>query len=78
MKFKREQTDFIKTNQAILKQIISERIQDYFDKILEEKDTQRREVLCLMVKELKMVMGMIDNLSNLKETKKLEESFTGV
>ena len=71
--------DFIKQNQAIIKRIIKELMQDYFNRVVDEEDPHKKEVLSLMVKEFRNAIGMIENISNLKEKKESkEEEFTGV
>ena len=71
--------DFIKTNQGMLKRMVEMMMQDYFNRVVDEEDPQKKEVLSLMVKEFRNAIMMINNLSNLKEKKKKEgEDFTGI
>ena len=78
MKLTTEQQEWIKIHQGVLRQIISERTQDYFNQVVDEPDPHRKEILSLLVKELRMAILTIDNLSSLKEKKKPVESYTGV
>ena len=78
MKIDQNTQDFIKTHQAMLRKIVNERMQDYFNQVVDEPDSQRKEVLSLLVKEFRMALVTIDNLANLKEVKKAGEDFTGV
>ena len=79
MKITEKQQDWIKIHQGMLRQILNERLQDYFNKVVDEENPQRKEVLSLMVKELRMTLTTIDNLCNLKDKKKeTGETYTGV
>ena len=78
MKIEKEVQDFIKTHRGMLSKIVNERMQDYFNKVVDEPDPARKEVLSLLVKEFRMALLAIDNLSKQKEITKSEEEFTGV
>ncbi len=78
MKFDTQEQDFIKTHQGMLKRIIKNRMDDYFNKVVDEPDLQRKEVLSLMVKEFRMALTMIENFGKIKETKPPVEEFTGL
>ncbi len=79
MKINSNQQDFIKLHQGMIRTIIQERMTDYFNQVVDEPDLQRKEVLSLMVKELRMVLTMVDNICNLKDKKKNDgDDFTGV
>ena len=78
MKLDKNEQDFIKTHQGMLKRIIENRITDYFNKVVDEPDLQRKEVLSLMVKEFRMALTTIENLSIIKKEKPQVEEFTGV
>ena len=79
MKITEKQQDWIKIHQGMLRQILNERLQEYFNKVVDEENPQRKEVLSLMVKELRMTLTTIDNLCNLKDKKKeTGETYTGV
>ena len=63
----------------MLKRMVEMMMQDYFNRVVDEEDPQKKEVLSLMVKEFRNAIMMINNLSNLKEKKKKEgEDFTGI
>ena len=70
--------DKIKQHQGWIKEVIEDRTKDYLDRIVDEPDPQKKEVLCLMVKEFRMALTAINNLNNTKEKKKPDEQFTGV
>ena len=78
MRIETQEQDFIKTHQGMLKRIIKNRMDDYFNKVVDEPDLQRKEVLSLMVKEFRMALTMIDNFSIIKKDKPQVEEFTGL
>ena len=71
-------TEWVKLNQKMLKTLIQERKTDYMNSVVDEEDTQKKAVLSLFVKELRMLERLIENIVNQKENKKPEEDFTGV
>lgn len=73
-----ETQNFIKTHQGMLRKIVNERMQDYFNRVVDEPDLHKKEVLSLLVKEFRMALITIDNISKLKETKNSVEEFTGI
>lgn len=71
--------DFIKTYQGQLKKLADEFLRDYLDRVVDEEDAQKREVYVQIVKELRKVRMMIENIGSDKAPKKKpEEQFTGV
>jgi|TARA_Y100000310_G_scaffold312222_1_gene359309 hypothetical protein len=79
MKIDSDIKDFVKTNQGMLRRILEEVKQDYLNNVVDEPDPQKKEVLSLFVKELRMIEKMINNLASLKEKKeKRDEEYTGV
>lgn len=73
-----EQQDWVKLNQGMLRKILNERMTDYFNRVVDEPDPQKKEVLSLMVKELRATLVTIDNICNFKNKKKEGDEFTGV
>ena len=78
MKLSKEVQDWIKLNQAMLKGILKDRMNDYMNNVVDEEDPVKKQVLSLFVKELRMVERLVENISNQKEAKKPEEEFTGM
>ena len=78
MKLEKSLQDWIKTNQTILKRIVEDRMQDYLNSVVDETDPQKKEVLSLFVKEMRVIQRLIDNVVNKKETKKPEQEYTGM
>lgn len=78
MKLKDEQIEFIKTHRAMLESIISERMTDYFNLVVDEPDLQRKEILSLLVKEFRSALITIENFSNQKEKVERGEEYTGL
>ena len=78
MKITSEQKDFILRNRGMIQQILTERMNDYFNQVVDEPNSQRKEVLSMLVKEFRSALQMIENLGKQKEVKKPEEDFTGV
>jgi len=78
MKIDKNEQDFIKTHRGMLNQIIQNRMADYFNKVVDETDPVRKEVLSLMVKEFRMALTMIENFGIIKKKKKQEEPYTGI
>ena len=78
MKLNKQVQDWIKLNQAMLKGILKDRMNDYMNNVVDEEDPVKKQVLSLFVKELRMVERLVENISNQKEAKKPEEEFTGM
>ena len=78
MKISNEHREFIKKSHVVLKEIISERMTDILNSVVDEEDPQKKEVLSLLVKEMRMTLTVIDNIVNLKDKKKEGNDFTGV
>ena len=78
MKLNKQVQDWIKLNQAMLKVILKDRMNDYMNSVVDEEDPVKKQVLSLFVKELRMVERLVENISNQKEAKKPEEEFTGM
>ena len=53
-------------------------MQDYLNSVVDETDPQKKEVLSLFVKEMRVIQRLIDNVVNKKETKKPEQEYTGM
>ena len=75
---KKEYSDWIKLHQGVIKDIITDRMHDYFNKVVDEPDLQRKEVLSLLVKEFRMALVAIENIAKGKDSKKPDEEWTGV
>ena len=71
---------FIERNIGQLKKIIESRIQDYLNRIVDETDSQKREAMCLLVKELRMAIKLVIDIQGMPKDKQKEirEKYTGV
>ena len=74
----KEELDFIKTYQGMIKKIMESRMQHYFNQVVDEPDPQRKEVLSMLVKEFRAGLVGIQNIGKMKENVKPGEEFTGV
>ena len=61
MKITKDQIEWVKMNQGMLRQFVNMLKDDYFNRVVDEENLQRKEVLSLMVKDLRMAITMIDN-----------------
>ena len=78
MRIDEKTRDWIRANQATLKRLIEDRTQDYLNRVVDEEDSKKKEVLSLFVKELRMIQRLIENIVNKKEDKKPDAEFTGL
>lgn len=73
-----ETRDWIRMNQGMLKKIVNDRMQDVFNSVVDEEDSEKKQVLSALVKEFRVALIMIENVSSQKDTKKPDKEFTGM
>jgi len=78
MKLEKEDVEFIKRFKDKLDKIFIKRKEDFVNALLVEKDPIKSEALKLVVREWDNWMLIRKSISNLKERKKNDKTFTGV
>ena len=81
MKFSKEEQEWVKANRLVLVPLLEKRLNDYVDKLINEKDEKQSELLKMFIKEAQALIVTINNICDLKDKKKRKKNdpkFTGV
>lgn len=78
MKIDEDTKDFVKLHRLMLKKMLNERIEDYKQKMVDAEDSEKRDTMAEVVKELQRAVSGIDTICNDKPKKEGDKDFTGV
>lgn len=81
MKITKDDREWMKGNKGQLLDFLTRRMDDYKNQVIDETDPQKKEVLSMFVREMRLALRIVENVSTMKEKKKEDETteeYTGV